>query len=130
MSYGRTTDVELSVTTERQGQDPRTVDTRSLGTLTAGDSITVRLSVTFSRGPTRLRAAILGRPAASEAVEGVAAHLYALVYPDEAVVSSISMAHARRDSLRAHRGVLGRLFGWGEESLAEERITTDNVPRP
>ena len=127
-AFGPALDVELVVTRQlHAGPEARdTLGTRTIGTLTAGDSVVVRYPVTFDSGPTTLRAAITGYDEEWEGELGKAAYLHALVYEGEAYVSGVSSLHARRDSVHAHQGILGRLFGWGEPNLAESTIPTDD----
>ena len=124
-AFGPATDLRLTVTRQRDGgRAPDTVGTRTVGTVTAGDSVVVRYPVTYDAGRTDLRAEIVGYDARwGDSELGKAATLYALVYEGEAYVSGVSAHHVRLDSVRAHQGVLGRWLGWGESGLATEILT-------
>ena len=122
------TDVSLDVTLHRQGDEPHSLDTLTVAVLAPDDTLTVRVPVTFGTGQYTIRAAIEGLPAEAEAREGVAASLHALVYPGESFVSGRSLFHARRDSLDAKRGIIGRFLGIGDDALSTVEIeTTDGT---
>ena len=107
----------------------QTVFERAIGAVQAGDSLVFRVDVPVQLGLQRFRAGLTGRAAEEGAVsEGVAASLYALAYDDESYVSPYSSMHARLDSVKAARGMLGRFLpGMEKPGLVEETIETEVI---